>query len=59
MNQPKRIDGRRIADDQVNQVAHRVRALTDAGKRSPGLAVVMVGDNPASDVYVRNKIRRC
>ncbi|WP_028108397.1 bifunctional methylenetetrahydrofolate dehydrogenase/methenyltetrahydrofolate cyclohydrolase FolD [Ferrimonas futtsuensis] len=59
MNQPKRIDGRRIADDQVNQVALRVRALTDAGKRPPGLAVVMVGDNPASDVYVRNKIRRC
>ncbi|TKB50366.1 bifunctional methylenetetrahydrofolate dehydrogenase/methenyltetrahydrofolate cyclohydrolase FolD [Ferrimonas sediminicola] len=59
MNQPKRIDGRRIADEQVAQIAQRVAALTEQGKRPPGLAVVMVGDNPASDVYVRNKIRRC
>ncbi len=53
------IDGKRIA--QV--IRHEVRAGTDAleraGSRRPGLAVVMVGNNPASAVYVRNKRRAC
>jgi methylenetetrahydrofolate dehydrogenase (NADP+)/methenyltetrahydrofolate cyclohydrolase len=39
-------------------IAERAAALTAAG-RTPGLAVVLVGDDPASEVYVRNKIRAC
>jgi methylenetetrahydrofolate dehydrogenase (NADP+)/methenyltetrahydrofolate cyclohydrolase len=40
------------------QVAQRVAALTAAGRR-PGLAVILVGDDPASQVYVRNKVKAC
>ena len=53
------IDGKAIAE----QIKARVRVATDAfvaaGKRRPGLAVVMVGDSAASQVYVRNKRRSC
>jgi len=53
------LDGRRIADDVLAGVAARVRARVAAGKPAPGLAVVMVGSDPASAVYVRNKRRAC
>lgn len=55
----KLIDGKTLA----TQVKAEVRAATDEmearGLRRPGLAVVMVGDNPASEIYVRNKRRAC
>ena len=41
------------------EIAARVAARTAAGKRPPGLAAVLVGDNPASQVYVRNKHKAC
>jgi methylenetetrahydrofolate dehydrogenase (NADP+)/methenyltetrahydrofolate cyclohydrolase len=53
------LDGRRIADDVLDGVAARVRARLAAGLRAPGLAVVLVGADPASMVYVRNKRRAC
>lgn len=53
------LDGRRIADDVLDGVAARVQARVAAGKRAPGLAVVLVGADPASAVYVRNKRRAC
>ena len=53
------LDGRRIADDVLAGVAARVAARAAAGRRPPGLAVIMVGDDPASVVYVRNKRRAC
>jgi len=53
------LDGRRIADDVLDGVATRVKARVAAGKRVPGLAVVLVGADPASAVYVRNKRRAC
>lgn len=49
------IDGRRLADKILTAAAERVRAAGIA----PGLAVLLVGDNPASQVYVRNKVRAC
>jgi methylenetetrahydrofolate dehydrogenase (NADP+)/methenyltetrahydrofolate cyclohydrolase len=48
------IDGAAIALSLREQIAAEVSALP-AGARAPGLAVVLVGDNPASHVYVRNK----
>src|SRR5688572_24060502 len=48
------IDGKAIASELRATVAAEVKALTARGI-VPGLAVVLVGDNPASDVYVRNK----
>ncbi|MGY6519698.1 MAG: bifunctional methylenetetrahydrofolate dehydrogenase/methenyltetrahydrofolate cyclohydrolase FolD [Lysobacteraceae bacterium] len=51
------LDGRRIADTLLDDLAARVQARTEAGHRAPGLAVILVGDDPASAVYVRNKRR--
>jgi methylenetetrahydrofolate dehydrogenase (NADP+)/methenyltetrahydrofolate cyclohydrolase len=52
-------DGKRIAQAVRAEVAQGVAALRARGARVPGLAVVLVGDNPASAVYVRNKRRAC
>lgn len=52
------IDGKAVAATLRQDVARRAAALTAAG-HTPGLAVVLVGDNPASEVYVRNKVKAC
>lgn len=52
------IDGKALAASIRADLAKRTTALTEKGHR-PGLAVVIVGDDPASQVYVRNKIRAC
>ena len=49
------LDGKRIADALLDDLAIRVEARVAAGKPRPGLAVVLVGGDPASAVYVRNK----
>lgn len=53
------LDGKALANQIQNQLAQEIHALTEQGYRPPGLAVVMVGDNPASAAYVRNKERAC
>ncbi len=53
------IDGKTIAAKVRNQVRQQVEARMAAGKRPPGLAVILVGRDPASEVYVRNKRRAC
>jgi len=55
----KILDGKAIAADIRRDVKEKVSTMISAGKRSPGLAVVLVGENPASQVYVRNKQRSC
>ncbi|SHI21714.1 bifunctional methylenetetrahydrofolate dehydrogenase/methenyltetrahydrofolate cyclohydrolase FolD [Pollutimonas bauzanensis] len=52
------IDGKALADTVKAEVAQRVLALKDRGV-VPGLAVVLVGEDPASQVYVRNKAAAC
>jgi methylenetetrahydrofolate dehydrogenase (NADP+) / methenyltetrahydrofolate cyclohydrolase len=52
------IDGKAVAADIRAEVAGRVRALVDAGA-TPGLAAVLVGDDPASHVYVSAKQKDC
>ncbi len=54
---PKIIDGKAFAADVRARVAEQVAALSVAHGITPGLAVVLVGDDPASQVYVRNKGR--
>ncbi|OYW22749.1 MULTISPECIES: bifunctional 5,10-methylenetetrahydrofolate dehydrogenase/5,10-methenyltetrahydrofolate cyclohydrolase [unclassified Sphingomonas] len=49
------IDGKAFAAALRGRIATKVAALRDAGGRAPGLAVVLVGEDPASAVYVRNK----
>jgi methylenetetrahydrofolate dehydrogenase (NADP+)/methenyltetrahydrofolate cyclohydrolase len=53
------IDGKRIATAVKVEVRAEIDAALARGLRRPGLAVVMVGDNPASAIYVRNKRRAC
>jgi methylenetetrahydrofolate dehydrogenase (NADP+)/methenyltetrahydrofolate cyclohydrolase len=51
----RRIDGRAVADEIQAQVAQEVKAITEAGGPTPRLDVVLVGDDPGSQVYVRRK----
>ena len=51
----KRLDGKALAKTMRAEVAAKVAARTAAGLPPPGLAAVLVGDDPASHVYVRNK----
>ncbi|MDP2570988.1 bifunctional methylenetetrahydrofolate dehydrogenase/methenyltetrahydrofolate cyclohydrolase FolD [Vibrio penaeicida] len=53
------IDGKLISQTVRSEVAARVKARTDAGLRAPGLAVVLVGEDPASQVYVGSKRKAC
>ncbi len=52
------IDGNALSRQLRAQVTQRVQALKQHGI-TPGLAVILVGDNPASQVYVRNKVKAC
>ena len=54
----KIIDGKTIAQQVKDEVAARVTQRLAEGKRAPGLAVVLVGENPASQIYVASK-RSC
>lgn len=54
----KLLDGNQIAAQIKVEVAEQVRQMADAGMR-PGLAAVLVGHDPASEVYVRNKVKTC
>lgn len=49
------IDGRAVAAGVREQVARDVAALTEAGQSAPGLATILVGEDPASAIYVANK----
>lgn len=53
------LDGKTLASQIQADLATTIQALTAQGHRPPGLAVIMVGDNPASAAYVRNKERAC
>lgn len=55
----KRIDGKRIAGEIRGELTKKVAAFRAANGFAPGLAVIIVGENPASKVYVRNKQRAC
>lgn len=53
------IDGKLISQTVRSEVAARVKARTEIGLRAPGLAVVLVGEDPASQIYVGSKRRAC
>ena len=52
------LDGNKIAGEIRTEVAAEVQRMTAAGIR-PGLAVVLVGNDPASEIYVRGKVKSC
>lgn len=53
------LDGRVVADRLIANVAQAVANAVAKGRRRPGLAVVLVGDDPASNLYVGNKVKAC
>ena len=55
----KIIDGKTIAAEVNRETAQEVAAITNQYGVRPGLAVILVGDNPASKVYVSSKVKRC
>lgn len=57
MSQARIIDGKAVADSVRDEISARAAALLTSSGVRPGLAVVLVGEDPASQVYVRNKDR--
>ncbi|MBQ8474742.1 MAG: bifunctional methylenetetrahydrofolate dehydrogenase/methenyltetrahydrofolate cyclohydrolase FolD [Clostridia bacterium] len=53
------IDGKKIAAETRNDISRRVAEFENENGFKPGLAVIIVGENPASQVYVRNKKKAC
>ena len=53
------LDGKAIADALLLNIRREVETRVAAGRPAPGLAVILVGENPASALYVRNKRRSC
>ena len=53
------LDGKLTSSKVKAEIAAKIASDVAGGKRAPGLAVILVGENPASQVYVRNKIKDC
>jgi methylenetetrahydrofolate dehydrogenase (NADP+)/methenyltetrahydrofolate cyclohydrolase len=53
------IDGKKISDDIKAEIKAEVATLFQKTGRKPGLSVIIIGENPASQVYVRNKAKSC
>ena len=53
------LDGKKIAAQIREELREQVSALKAQGKRAPKLAIVIVGNNPASETYVNNKLKAC
>jgi len=53
------IDGKSLADSLLKDIKNQVDARLASGLRAPGLAVILLGDDPASSIYVRNKRLAC
>jgi methylenetetrahydrofolate dehydrogenase (NADP+)/methenyltetrahydrofolate cyclohydrolase len=52
------LDGRKINEQILSELTSRIDSLKRS-RRAPGLAVVLAGDNPASEIYVRSKVKAC
>ncbi len=55
----KLIDGKQLAKDIKAEIAEEVKKLQEQGGKTPHLAAVLIGDDPASQSYVRSKVRSC
>jgi methylenetetrahydrofolate dehydrogenase (NADP+)/methenyltetrahydrofolate cyclohydrolase len=53
------LDGKKVSQDIFAELKPRIKDLTKRLHRPPTLAVILVGDNPASQIYIRNKIKAC
>ncbi|HEX2867635.1 MAG TPA: bifunctional methylenetetrahydrofolate dehydrogenase/methenyltetrahydrofolate cyclohydrolase FolD [Ignavibacteriales bacterium] len=53
------IDGKKVASEIKEELKHDVQGLKEQGKRLPGLITILVGENPASQSYVKSKVKSC
>ncbi len=53
------IDGKELSKNIKDEIAAKVDKIKATGKRTPHLAAVLIGEDPASEVYVRNKVKSC
>jgi methylenetetrahydrofolate dehydrogenase (NADP+)/methenyltetrahydrofolate cyclohydrolase len=53
------LDGKKVSQDILAELKPRIKELTARRSRPPALAVILVGDDPASQIYVRNKMKAC
>ena len=53
------IDGKKVAEQIRNELKEKISELIKSGKNLPGLVTILVGDNPASHIYVNNKVKAC
>jgi len=53
------LNGVIIANNIQKQIAHRIKAYVTQGKRAPSLAVILIGNDPASEIYVNRKLAAC
>lgn len=58
MSEARKIDGKAVSARLRGDIGEKVKRLREAHNVQPGLAVVLVGEDPASQVYVRNKVRQ-
>lgn len=56
---PLILNGREVADEVLQKARNEINLLKQQNKRIPGLAVILVGENPASHTYVKNKEKVC
>jgi methylenetetrahydrofolate dehydrogenase (NADP+)/methenyltetrahydrofolate cyclohydrolase len=59
MSKPLILDGKKLSEKLREELKREVEGYLSAGLRRPGLAVILVGSDPASQVYVKNKINAC
>ena len=53
------IDGKNVSLKRKDEIKQKIQQLQNEGKRIPKLVVILVGNNQASQVYVRNKEKAC
>jgi methylenetetrahydrofolate dehydrogenase (NADP+)/methenyltetrahydrofolate cyclohydrolase len=53
------LNGKLVAEQLIESTSRKIQRRVNKGFKSPGLAVILVGDNSASEIYVRNKVRAC
>ncbi len=53
------IDGKKVAEQIRTELKEKISGLIKSGKNVPGLVTILVGDNPASHIYVNNKVKAC
>ena len=59
MSEPLILNGKELSERIRGEIRKEIEKYTSSGLRRPGLAVILVGDDPASRIYVRNKINAC